>query len=226
MTNEEMEEKIRKAENTLKQRLCCGGFATDYEKAIGLAKRANAIFMVHVDSGENYEADNETLAAELDRLFCIMNDEEGDSLIKHPGLGHSFKGGLAMARKHMQGKPIGTRSASWQSQVNLPKAIIPKCQAALDDFTKNEFWRCDYENAPYRIKIWKELVYYRQWHEKRHGHEAKGEDAAELDRIWRGNLPKMKKVDWLYLADNCCYSNMERYYLRPRYLKQAEECKE
>ena len=121
MTNEEMEEKIRKAETTLKQRLCCGGFATDYEKAIGLAKRANAIFMVHVDWGENYEADNETLAAELDRLFCIMNDEEWDSLIKHPGLGHSFKGGLAMAREHMQGKPIGTRSASWQSQVKLPK---------------------------------------------------------------------------------------------------------
>ena len=226
MTNEEMENKIREAEDTLKRGFCCKGFAIDYENCVGLAKRANAIFMVHVDWGENHDADEETLAAELDRLFCIMNDEEWSSLIKNPGLGHSFKGGLDMARRYMQGKPVGTRSSSWQQQVKLPKAIIPKYQKALDEFTKNECWRDDYEAAPHCIKVWKELEYYEQWYEKRHGHEPEGEEAAEMDRIESENTAKMKKADWLYLADNCCYGNMARSILRPRYLKAAEECKE
>lgn len=223
MTNEEMEEKIRKAEDTLKQGCCCKGFAIDYENCVGLAKRANAIFMVHVDCGENYDADKETLAEELDRLFCTMNDEEWSSLIANPGLGHCFKGGLDMARRYMQGMPPGTRSSSWQWRIKLPKAIIPKCQTALDEFTKNEFWRGDYEAAPHCVKVMKELEYYEQWYEERHGHEPKGDEAEELDRIWDENDSKMKKSDWLYLADNCCYGNMAEHYIRPFYLRQAEK---
>ena len=225
MTKDEMEAKIREAEDTLKKGFCCKGFSLDYENAIGLAKRANAIFMVHVDSGENYDADREMLDAELDRLFCIMDDSEWDSLIEHPGLGHSFKGGLCRARQYMQGKPVGTRSSSWQWRVELPKAIIPKFQEALDEYTKNEYWRWDYEDAPYRVKISKELEYYYAWYEERHGHEPEGEEAAELERISDENLAKMKKADFLYLADHC-YGTMERALIRPRLLKAAESCKE
>lgn len=47
-----------------------------------------------------------------------------------------------------------------------------------------------------------------------------------MDRIETENAAKMKKADWLYLADNCCYGNMARSILRPRYPKAAEECKE
>lgn len=225
MTNEEMEKKIQEAEETLKKGFCCKGFHDDYEESVGLAKRVNAIFMVHVKSGENYDADKETLAAELDRLFCIMNDEEWDSLIEHPGLGHCFKGGLSQARKYMQGKPVGTRSSTWQWRVVLPKAIIPKCQAALDEFTKNEFWKDAYESAPHCIKVMEELQYYEQWYEERHNHEPQGEEAKELDRIRAENYAKMKKSDWLYLADHC-YSAMERSLIRPHYLRAAAKCKE
>lgn len=226
MTDEEMEAKIQEAEKKLKEGFCSKGFQIDYEESVGLAKRANAIFMVHVEWGENYDADTETLAAELDRLFCIMDDEEWDSLIEHPGLGHSFKGGLWQAREYMQGKPVGARSSSWQCRIMLPKAIIPKCQAALDEFTKNEFWRGDYEAAPHCIKVMKELEYYCQWYEERHNHEPQGEEAKELDRIEAENAAKMKKADWLYLANHCCYSAMERSLARPHYLKMAAKCKE
>ena len=224
MTNDEMENKIREAEDTLENGLCHKGFSIDYEKCVGLAKRANAIFMVDVAWGENHDADEETLSAELDRLFCIMDDREWDSLVEHPGLGHCFKGGLRKAREYMQGKPVGTRSSSWQWLCKLPKAIIPKCQAALDEFTKNEFWWGDYEAAPHCIKVMKELEYYDQWYEKRHGHELQGEE-EEMDRIMEENASKMKKADWLYLADHC-YGTMARGILRPRYLKAAEDCKE
>ena len=221
MTGEEMEAKIREAEDTLKKGFCAKGFAMDYEKCVGLAKRANAIFMASVDWGENYEADRETLSAELDRIFCLMNDEEWESLIRHPGLGHCFKGGLAQARKYMQGKPVGTRSSSWQWRVKLPKAIIPMCQAALDEFTQNEFWRHDYEAAPHNVKVGKELKYYEQWYMERHGHEPQGEVKAELDRLWEER--EMKRSDWLYLANHCLTAR-ERSTAGRFYLKCAAEC--
>lgn len=225
MTKDEMEAKIQEAESTLKNGFCSKGFSLDYENAVGLAKRANAIFMVDVDWGENYEADEEMLAEELDRIFCIMNDEEWDSLIRHPGLGHSFKGGLPLARQNMQGKPVGTRSVFWQCQINLPKAIIPRCQAALDEYTKNETWRCDYVEAPRCVKIMRELGYYCAWYEKHHGHEPEGDEAAELARISKENSAKMKKADFLYLADHC-YGTMAQALARPRFLQAAERCKE
>ena len=49
--------------------------------------------------------------------------------------------------------------------------------------------------------------------------------AKELDRIRAENYAKMKKSDWLYLADHC-YSAMERSLIRPHYLRAAAKCKE
>ena len=111
MTDAEMETKIQEAEEKLKECFCSKDLQIDYEESVGLAKRANAIFMVHVEWGENYDADTETLA-------------------------------------------------------------------------------------------------------------------AELDRIEAENAAKMKKADWLYLANHCCYSAMERSLARPHYLKMAAKCKE
>ena len=110
-------------------------------------------------------------------------------------------------------------------RAKLPQAVFPKFQAALDEFTVNEFWREDYEDSPLCVKVRIELGYYYSWYVDQHGHEPAGEEAAELERISRENTARMKRADWLYLADHC-HSAMERCLARPHYLKAAEACKE
>ena len=79
--------------------------------------------------------------------------------------------------------------------------------------------------APHCVKIMRELRYYRAWYEKRHGHEPEGDGAAELAWISKENSAKMKKADFLYLADHY-YGTMAQALARPRFLKAAEACKE